>query len=284
MRLPHPDPRAGFTLVEMVVVMVLVGILAGLGSQFVKPAVDAYAATIKRAGLAENANLLARRLERDLHAALPNSIRATSDGFALEFVPVAGGGLYRSSSKSGGGGDVLRFDTSDTSFEVLGPVPVYSSGQSLVITNLGSGSGADAYSVLTDSSSNRSPLSSANGDDTLFSTDSSPLHVVRFDSKQFPVPSPDSRFHIVDPPVSYVCDTTAKTFKRHQGYGWNPSQVAPPVGGIAATVSSMVSACSLRYSLGITSRTGLATVSLTLTNAANESMDILVQVNVPNEP
>ncbi len=278
MRLTHPDRHAGFTLVEMVVVMVLIGILAGLGSQMVKPAVEAYAATIKRAGLAENADLIARRLERDLHAALPNSIRATSDGFALEFVPVVGGGLYRSSSKSGGGGDVLRFDIADTTFEVLGPVPVYSSSQFLVITNLGSGSGADAYS-----GGNRSALSSANGSDTLFSTDSSP-HVVSFASKQFPVPSPDSRFHIVDPPVSYVCDITAKTLKRYQNYGWNLSQVAPPLGVTPVTASSMISACSLKYSPGITSRTGLATVSLTLTNAANESMDILVQVNVPNEP
>jgi len=278
MRLTHPDPSAGFTLVEMVVVLVLIGILAGLGVQFIRPAVDAYSATIKRAGLAENADLLARRLERDLHAALPNSIRTTSDGFALEFIPVAGGGLYRSSSKSGGGGDALRFDAADTSFDVLGPVPVYDTGQSLVITNLGSGSGADAYS-----GSNRSSISSTNGSDTLFSTDASP-HVVSFGSKQFLVPSPDSRFHIVDAPVSYVCDMTAKTLKRYQGYGWNAAQASPPVGGTAATVSSMITACALKYSAGITSRTGLVTASLTLTNDTNESMDILVQVNVPNEP
>ncbi len=276
MRLTHPDRCTGFTLVEMVVVLVLIGTLAGLGVQFIRPAVDAYAATIKRAGLAENADLLARRLERDLHAALPNSIRVT--GTALEFIPVAGGGLYRSSSKSGGGGDVLRFDTADTSFEVLGPVPVYASAQSLVITNLGSGSGADAYS-----GSNRSSISSANASDTVFSTDAMP-HVVSFASKQFLVPSPDSRFHIVDAPVSYVCDTAAKTLKRYQGYGWNAAQASPPVGGTSATVSSMITACALKYSAGITSRTGLVTVSLTLTNDANESMDMLVQVNVPNEP
>jgi MSHA biogenesis protein MshO len=276
MRLTHPDHSAGFTLVEMVVVLVLIGILAGLGVQFIRPAVDAYAATIKRSGLAENADLLARRLERDLHAALPNSIRVS--GSALEFIPVAGGGLYRSSSKIVGGGDVLRFDAADTSFDVLGPVPGYATGQSLVITNLGSGSGADAYA-----GSNRSSISSTNGSDTIFSTDASP-HVVSFGSKQFLVPSPDSRFHIVDAPVSYVCDTTAKTIKRYQGYGWNAAQASPPVGGTQATVSSMITACALKYSAGITSRTGLVSASLTLTNAANESMDILVQVNVPNEP
>jgi MSHA biogenesis protein MshO len=278
MRLTHPDRHAGFTLVEMVMVMVLIGVLAGLGSQMVKPAVDAYTATIKRAGLAENADLIARRLERDLHAALPNSIRATSDGFALEFVPVVGGGLYRSSSRSGGGGDVLRFDIADTSFDVLGPIPVYTSSQFLVITNLGTGSGSDAYS-----GGNRAAITVANTGDT-FSTDSVPL-VVSFASKQFPVPSPASRFHIVDSPVSYVCDMTTKTLKRYQGYGWNSSQLAlPPPGGTSATVSSMISACALKYSPGISSRTGLATVSLMLTNAASESMDILVQVNVPNEP
>ena len=56
-----------------------------------------------------------------------------------------------------------------------------------------------------------------------------------------------------------------------------------------ATLSSMlagtVAGCTIRYASGsVTSRTGLVSVELRLTNSSGESLDMIVQVNVPNEP
>lgn len=287
MRRMHPE-AAGFTLVEMIIVIILLGILAGLGVQFVRPAVDAYSASIKRQGLTAEADLVARRLERDLHAALPNSLRvsAITSGFALEFIPVTGGGMYRvfpTTVTGSTGKDVLRFDGADSSFNVVGPAPVYASGQSLVISNLGEGSGSDAYA-----GTNRSVVSSSNNNASLFSSDDSP-HTVAFGAIQFPVPSAASRFQIVDTPVTYVCDTAAKTLQRRANYGWNTLQVATPTGAATATLTNLLApttaGCTVRYASGsLTSRTGLVSVELRLTNSSGESLDMIVQVNVPNEP
>jgi MSHA biogenesis protein MshO len=290
-----PPKIGGFTLVEMITTMTLLAIVAGLGAAMVRPVVDSYIDGINRHGLADNADLVARRLERDLHGALANSVRVKSitNGYALEFIPLKGGGLYRSLPTASGltGKDVLRFDQSDSSFDLIGPVPVYASTQFLVIANLGEGSGSDAYA-----GTNRSTLTTANTSATLFSTDAAP-HTLGFAARQFPVPSPAGRFQIVEAPITYVCDTSARTLTRYTGYGWNASQVVPTTGGsVLTTLISPVSpdasysaaappGCTFRYaSNSVTSRAGLVSMELRLTNSRDEHLDIIVQVNVANEP
>lgn len=292
---PMPPNFKGFTLVEMITTMTLLAIVSGLGVSMVRPVIDSYTDAINRHGLADSADLVARRLERELHGALGNSIRVKSitNGYALEFIPQKGGGLYRSYPTISGttGKDVLRFDQSDSSFDVIGPVPVYNNTQSLVLTNLGEGSGSDAYV-----GSNRSTISSSNTNTSLFSSDTAP-HTFSFSSKQFPVPSPAGRFQIVESPVTYVCDMEARTLTRYTGYGWNSTQTVPTSGG--SIISSLIDpprtptlenpnpppGCTFRYaSSNVTSRTGMASLEFRLTNSSGESLDMIVQVNVPNEP
>ncbi len=278
-------PEAGgFTLVEMIVTLVLVGILAGLGVQFVRPAVDAYSATVKRQGLTDAASLIGKRLERDIRGALANSVRvqAVTNGYALELIPVRGGGMYRAFPTAAGGGNVLRFDTSDSAFDVVGPTPVYTTSHQLVIANLGTGSGADAYA-----GSNRSAVSTSNSTRG-FSTDAGP-HTVSFSAMQFPAPSASNRFQLVDTPLMYLCDTSAGTLTLYQGYGWNATVVAPPTGGSSSVVTSQLgkaaAACAFRYTAGTAnSRSGLVSIELRLTSSSGENVDLVVQVNVSNEP
>jgi MSHA biogenesis protein MshO len=282
----HAGPirtQRGFTLNELIITMVVVAIVAALGAQFVKPAVDSYVDTLRRAELTDFADLLARRMERELRSALPNSIRlsATATGFALEFVPTRGGGLYRALPTAAGGGDVLRFDIADTAFDALGPVPIHAAGDYLVIANLGEGSGADFYGAGTLS---RSTLTSSNTSATAYSTDSAPVSIA-FASFRFPVPSPASRFHIATTPVSYVCDTTARTLARHSGYGVVSAQPVPPTGATRTDLlAGNLSACTMRYSPGVTSRVGLVSMEMKITDARGESVDLVMQAHVTNEP
>lgn len=86
--------QRGFTLVELIVVIVLTGILAGTVTIFFKPAVDAYFASQRRAALADMADTTVRRMAREIRAAVPNSVLDHSEQ-CIEFVPTKAGGRYR---------------------------------------------------------------------------------------------------------------------------------------------------------------------------------------------
>lgn len=84
----------GFTLVELVVVIVLLGVIAAGVSVFYVPAVQGYIGARSRADLAAQADHALRRMARDVQAAVPNSIR-TPGAQCFELVPAIAGGRFR---------------------------------------------------------------------------------------------------------------------------------------------------------------------------------------------
>jgi MSHA biogenesis protein MshO len=113
--LPRVAQR-GFTLVELIMVIVIMGVVGGMVSVFMKGPIDAYISGGRRAALTDTADTTLRRMARDLHRALPNSLRpcpAVITG--LEFIPTKTGGRYRAE-----GTDALRFLTPVSSFHMLG--------------------------------------------------------------------------------------------------------------------------------------------------------------------
>jgi MSHA biogenesis protein MshO len=101
-------------------------------------------------------------------------------------------------------------------------------------------------------------------------------------TKPFPFTSPYQRFFLVDGPVSYVCDTTAGTLTRHDGYAISAGQSTTP-GGSAAVMARYVSACSFIYQPGTSQRAGLVTLQLQLSDQG-ETVTLLHQVHVENAP
>jgi len=111
-------PTAGFTLVELVVVIVIVGILSALGGQFIVAPVTGYVDLSRRARLVDQAEMALRRMQRDIRHALPNSI--SESGTELSFINTFDGGRYRRYVAADGSGDILDFSAIDDSFDVLG--------------------------------------------------------------------------------------------------------------------------------------------------------------------
>jgi len=92
----RPSARAqrGFTLVELVLVMVLVGVVGSLGATFISRSVGMYRSTVVRAELTDQAVVALRRLSRELAAALPNSVRVTlADGRTFVSEPARARGI-----------------------------------------------------------------------------------------------------------------------------------------------------------------------------------------------
>lgn len=282
-----PARAAGFTLLELISVIVISGIIAGMIAVFIVSPVSAYIDTARRAELTENADTAIRRIARDLRTALPNSIRVVETGTVsyLEFIPTVGGGRYRQYPTAGGGGNSLDFSNADTGFDVLGPVPVYAAGHSVVLFNLGAGSASDAYS-----GNNRSALTSANAVSGLLSTDAAP-HAMVFAARQFPAPSPSARFHVVQAPVTYACvpnlaNPSAGLLYRYASYGFSAAQPQPP-GVVPQIQVGNVAECNFDYNevvnSGAHTRTGLVTLRLRL-EQQGESARLVHQMQVVNAP
>ncbi len=277
-----PGRARGFTLVEMVVVIVITAIIAGMIGAFLRWPVNAYFDTERRARLTEAADTALRRIARELHTALPNSVRVVAVGATtyLEFIPTVGGGRYRNYSTAAGGGNPLDFSTADTGFDVIGPVPVYTPGMSVAIFNLGPGTIADAYAgtdrVAVTSGNNAMP-----GAPAVFSTDAAP-HTVSFPAKQFPAASPASLFQIVTTPVTYAC-TPGGSLVRYEGYAFSAAQPTPP-GGTPTTLVANVSACTIAYDPVVQRvRTALVTLALDLSEQG-ETLRMVHQMHVMNTP
>lgn len=263
----------GFTLIEMIVVIVITGIIAGAVAVFLQRPVQGYVDAARRAELTDIADTALRRMARDLRLALPNSIRVTDGGKTVELLLTRTGGRYRAAPKSDGTGDVLDFSLADTSFDIVGPaLTLNKDADKIVVYNLGPNvPDADAYH-----GTNISTYRGATGATT----------TVVMDSFKFPLESPGNRFQVVEGPVSYVCDTTAGILWRYSGYA---IQVAQPNAATLAgfgggtRLATRLDSCAISYQPNTTERSGLVTMLLTL-KQDNETVTLLHEVHVSNVP
>lgn len=262
---------AGFTLIELVVTIVIIGILSSLGGMFISRPVEQYIDMERRTELVDQAEMTLRRMQRDIRAALPNSVRIFAGGKGIEFLHVVDGGRYRRQLAGDGTGDVLDFTAADTSFDVLGKLKYAQAGQDVVVYNL-SATGPTANAYLGDNIAKVSTVAASNMTLTV--------------SKQFPFSSPDQRFFIVDEAVSYKIVGTE--LRRYSGYAFD-NVPGPDSGGSDDLVAKylVLSGSSFTYDAGSASRGGLVTIQLALEDtvrAAGERITLLHQVHVDNAP
>ncbi len=279
----------GFTLVEMVVVIVITGIIGGIVAIFLRTPVQGYVDSARRAEMTDIADTAFRRIARDLRLALPNSVRVTTNGnnTFLEFIPTIGGGRYRDSTDNLGGGNILDFSVADTSFDVLGPMPPVAVGDQIVVYNLGI-PGADAYAGNTLATHNRRAVSGVAGNViSITSTNALPFDSCQYDAAGYVVGG--CRFQVVQTPVTYACAPaaggTGGTLTRWQGYAIQAAQpTALPGGGTSSVMATNVSACTFTYDANVVAQSaGLVTMHLTITEQG-ESVNLYNATHVSNVP
>lgn len=282
----------GFTLVEMIIVIVITGIIGGIVAVFLRAPVQQYVDVARRADMTDIADTALRRISRDLRLALPNSVRVTGtcNGTStcfIEFLPAPSGGRYRAGADAtddvcpGGTAtdDELSFTGADTCFEVLGAMPAVAAGDQIVVYNLGV-PGADAYAGNTLATHNRRAVSAA-GANSISITSANAL----------PFDSPGQRFHVVTTPVSYMCSPAAGgaggTLTRWQGYAIQAAQpVALPATGTPSStlLATNVSSCRFTYDASVVAqRSGLVTMHLAITQEG-ETVTLYNAAHVSNQP
>ena len=276
----------GLTLIEMIVVIVILGILAGFTAMFMVRPVQGYFDDVRRAALSDLADTSLRRIGRDLRLALPNSVRVDATGSYLEFIPTTAGGRYRVQAGSAGG-DPLDFSAADTSFDALSGPLTFTNGDQIVVYNLGI-PGADAYSGNTASTDVRRAYNFATGG-------AGPTSTVRIVSTaKLPFDSAGHRFHVVpgsEQAVTYACEgvgtdangTGTGQLTRYRAYGFNATQQTTGLGTNASLLANSISYCAFTYAAGVTERSGVVGITLTVT-ARGDSVRLYHEVHVSNVP
>ena len=281
--LPAVKKLAGFTLVELVIVISLTGVVAVMASTIVGQQMLGYVDTARRAQLVAKADAALSMMTRDLRNAIPYSIRIS--GNAIEWVPIQGFGRYRKFPDAGSG-DVLDFSIADSRFDTFGAMPTLISGNQLVIAN--SAAAASGYNLYQSASDGTSlPLGSHVVTSPGVGISSSGPQVVLSTPFQFSQDSIASRFYVINGAASYICNSSTGTITRYQSYPLQASQPsngsAPP---LSTTSSSLlvgdVSGCVFGYT-ALNQTHGLVTVQIDLA-LEGESISLVRFVHVENRP
>lgn len=273
----HASPRRthGFTLVEIVIVITLLGIVGAMVAVFMKKPIDAYFDTARRAALVDLADTTTRRMAREIRSALPNSLRVASNQ-CVEFIPTKAGGRYRAETSSTGTGDTLDFSTADSSFDVfgnLGALPTAQRpavGDLVAVYNLGI-TGSDAYSL-----DNVSAITSV--------TNASPESSIGISPKKFPLASGSSRFQVIpstDKVVSYAC--SGGKLYRFSNYAYSATSSCQTPVSSTPVLATDVASCNFVYNGSDLQRNALVQISLVFTRTA-ESVSLYHEVHVNNTP
>jgi MSHA biogenesis protein MshO len=244
---------AGFTLLEVVIVMAISAIVAVFVVFFLATPVEAYFAQTRRADLVDSADRILRGVAADVRSALPNSIRQSAAGGVVALELLATGGVaryYGAGDKQYIGGaqqlaEELSIGAPDQSFYTLDLFAPSNAGNYLAVNNQGLPGAYAMAGVMTPFSSIGAPLpppAVVPGEAWV------QLPGAGFD---FGTASPTHSVFVVTGPVSYLCDTNAQTLQRYTGY--TPAAAQPATnaqllaaGATVSLVAQNVSACSVR--------------------------------------
>ena len=243
---------AGFTLLELVVVMAIAAIVAVFMVFFLAAPVESYFAQTRRADLVDSADRILRSVGADVRSALPNSLRQSAGGgvVALELLATSGVARYYGPGDKQylGGAQQLAQELSigapDQSFYTLGLFAPGSAGSYLAIDNqappLAYSAGAG---VMT-------PPLTAFQINAVGATFEDRVQFPAAPGMRFASPSPTHSVFVVTGPVSYLCDTGAQTLARYSGY--TPAAAQPTTsaqllgaGATAALIAQDVAACTV---------------------------------------
>ena len=86
--------ESGFTLIELIVVIIIMGVLASATTVFIKFSTVIYSEATDRDQLVSSARFAIERLNREVRNALPNSLRLDPTKQCLEFTPIIGSSIY----------------------------------------------------------------------------------------------------------------------------------------------------------------------------------------------
>lgn len=274
--------RRGFTLVEMVIAITLIGLLSVVAAPMLRLPLAAWMDASRRSAMTNAIDATDSRLRDDLQRALPNSVRVMVVGprVLLETLELRSWGRHRVGDSGAaavcpaacaGPNDALEGAClAERCFTSLGPLqgdpPLV--GDWVVVNPLAANAGANAGDAYFGGSV------ALNGGikSRLTSIAASPGgQVLNVNPQRFPSIALSRRFYVVASPVTWDCNPGAQTLTRRWGYAISQVQPAAFAAGSNAVLATRVTACSIAYTAAspINPRGGQVQVQIRMTAMDN---------------
>ena len=286
------NQQSGFTLVEIIIVISIMGIIGGLASLIIGRSLDSYAALERRTDLQTSVRLAVERMSRDLRHALPHSIcvhdGANCVGSADDrfyFIPVLESGRYQDRPGAYTAPPPIQRDRlpvspqSDDRFDVLttnGTNRLNAiAGNWVVVYNFNN------IDIYTGPNNIRNQIASiVQKDIENTATTNDDIDQIRFSGNQsFANHSPSRRFHIIgnDNVTLFYLDGTnlfrdTTTFLTPNTPSANPR-----------LLMENVQACTFTYTAGSQQRAGLLRIDITIAQQG-ETIQVIHDAHVYNTP
>lgn len=112
--------QQGFTLVELIAVMVVLSICATIGAGFVVDVIDQYQKASLRSAIVMRGSVAMEQMTRKIRLAVPNSIRVSASGQCVEFLPMVAASVYTEVLPDAENGRAATSSIATVGFEVVG--------------------------------------------------------------------------------------------------------------------------------------------------------------------
>ena len=245
----------GFTLIEMILTIVLLGIVAGLGVRLIAPVFSSYTDTKIKDILFQDAKFSVERIARELRNSVPNSIRLTIQN-GIQFTIFSDTAYYSDNTTSQ---DILKVDNNTFNrLSINDNLSIYNTQPSMLYGK------SRVYRIIADNSTSKEIIL----------------------DKQIDEHSPYKRFYKIDYPVTYFLDSTTHRLMRVFGYPLNLTEYGFGAGVNSDYINVMavnVSKLEFDYKPGTLQRNAIVNIYLEL-----ERFDIKVHyyqsVHIRNLP
>jgi len=264
----------GFTLTELVIVIVILGIVAVISVRFIQFSTQGAMDTANRQRLSLAAGITSAQVSRALREALPGSIRTSEGGACIEFFPIRAGSRYIEGAAG------VRPNRPLSAFEAF----PFSGGEgeaTLVFIHPYAESGFPdgLYDAGAETRAELAGVAPA---------DMGRVTVSLSSSHRFPAHSPQRRVALTGDPVSFCRGTGSanRYLFRHVGYGRNGSP-GRPAGGQRTVVAAPLGGGPFEFSFEPPTkrRNGVVTFEFSLqSGVSDETLSVAQEVQVRNVP
>lgn len=265
MLITHPSTLSsskGFTLIELVMVMVILGVIASFSTGFIVNTMRNFASVSHKSQLLSESRLASNYLEHRLRNALPYSVRVLNDGACLEFMPIVSSGLYMDELPSVANGAIAIGSITPI---VVSPFVV--SGGSGDYLAIAANNSDELYGLFPDSLA------------AIHSVTNTSITLV--DDKQWLRNSINQRFYVVESPSAFCLVSDELRLYRNLSINDNVINTVGSYDLLSRSVSAFTEAFTI--SSAIEDRNIRITISLLFSNEDNrlESIKQVVVRNVP---
>lgn len=262
--------QSAFSLIELIIVIIIIGILAVSLSNITRNAVYSYIDGKDRNRQSQSGKWVAERISREIREALPQSVRTGDSGgiHCVEFMNIINASSYINLPASGNITTInaAGFDLSTTAATLIAIMPLNATtlyGATGTLGNVASIAAAGSQVVITLTA-----------------------------PTNFNRRSPLDRFYLLSSPVSFCLNNNNGQITRHTGYSLAGGQQFPPTAGSSQLFEENFSANGnvFNYQPGTLSRAGLLQMNFRLQNrnrgltGGEEAFEIFHEVHIRNVP